>query len=136
MIWKRLTPYQESLVFELLKLIDWLGYGPDTEFFAKPHEHLNDECYLHIVGRENYNGVPCHWQTLELLTELGFVHQSSKTGNYCLRQDAWEYRDWQRLPQPLRFLKAQWAMSKNEVRSAAVSAIVSLMVSLIFHWLT
>ncbi len=136
MIWKKLTPYQETLVFELIKLIESLGHGPDTELFAKPHEHLNNECYLHVVDKEGYSGVPCRWQTLELLIELGFVHQSSKTGNYCLRQDAWEYRNWQRLPQPRRFLKAQWAMARNEVRSAMISAVVSLVVSLIVTLLT
>jgi hypothetical protein len=136
MIWRKLTPYQESALFALLEHADWLGHGPDTEFIARPHEHLDAECYLHVVDKEDYSGVPGHWQTLELLEDLGFVHRSSKTGNFCLHQDAWEYRDWQRLPKLRRWLKAQWAMSRNEVRSAVISAIVSLIVSLIFHWLT
>jgi hypothetical protein len=131
MNWKRLTPYQESVLLELLKQTNWLGHGPDTEFIAIPHQHLKDEGYLHVVGKEGQIGVPFRWQTLEMLIELGFVHQSSKTGNYCLHQDAWEYRDWQRLPRPFRFLKAQWAMSRNEVRAAVISAIVSLAVSIV-----
>jgi hypothetical protein len=136
MIWKKLTPNQESLLLALLNLIDSFRLGPDTEFFAQPYAQLGNEGYLHIVGKEGSSGVPCRWQTLELLTEVGFVHQSSKTGNYRLRQDAWEYRDWQRLRQPFRFLKAQWAMSRNEIRSAVISAAVSLVVSLIVTLLT
>ena len=131
MIWRKLTPYQESALFALLEHVDWLGHGPDTEFVARSHEHLDGECYLHVAGKENYSGVPCHWQTLELLDELGFIHQSSKTDNFRLRQDAREYRDWQRLPKLRRWLKAQWGVAQNEVRSAVVSAVVSLLVSLL-----
>lgn len=136
MIWKKLTPEEESVLFELLKRTNWLGHGPDTEFVARPHEHLSDECYLHVVDKESYIGVPCHWQTLELLEDLGFVHRSSKTGNFRLRQDAREYRDWQSLPGLRRFLRAQWAMSMGEIRGAVISAVVSLIVSLIVTWLT
>jgi len=140
MIWRKLTPNQESALFALLAQVDWLGRGLDTEFVARPHEHLDGECYLDVVGKEDYISVPCEWHTLELLEKLGFVHRSSKTDNFRLRQDAMEYRDWQRLPKTLRWLKAQWAMGRNEVRSAVISAIVgaiaALVVSLILHWLT
>jgi len=136
MIWKKLTASQESLLFALLAHVDWLGRGLDTEFVARPHEHLDGECYLHVLGKEDYISVPCQWHTLELLEKLGFVHQSSKTGKFRLRQDAMEYRDWQRLPKARRWLKAQWAIAQNEVRSAVISAIVALVVSLIFWRLT
>ena len=134
MIWKKLTANQESLLFALLAHVDWLG--PDTDFVARPHEHLDGECYLHVVGKEDYIGVPCQWHTLELLETREFVHRSSKTDSFRLRQDAMEYRDWQRLPKPLRWLKAQWAIGQNEVRTAVISAMVSLVVSLIFWRLT
>lgn len=136
MIWEKLTPEQESVLFALIEHIEWLGHGLDTEFVARPHKHLDGECYLHVVGKEDYRGVPGKWHTLELLGERGFVHRSSKTGNFRLRQDALKYRDWQRLPKLRRWLKAQWAIARNEVRSAVISAIVSLAVSLIVHWLT
>ena len=135
-MWRKLTPNQESLLFALLAQVDSLGHGPDTEFVARPHEHLDGECYLHVVGKEDYSGVPCQWHTLELLEKLGFVDRSSKAGHFRLRQDAMEYRDWQRLPKALRWLKGQWAIARNEVRTAVISAIVSLVVSLIFWRLT
>ncbi len=140
MDWKKLTAYQESALFELLKHIEWLGHGPDTELVASPHEHLDSECYIDVVGKESYAAVPCQWHTLELLEDRGFVHQSSKAGTFRLRQDAWEYRDWQRLPRLRRWLRAQWAMAQNEIRSAVISAvtgaIAGLASSLVIHWLT
>jgi hypothetical protein len=156
MIWTKLTPEEESLLLALLSHVDQLGHGPDTEFFAKvpswpewaaeqvakqpghspdtepsapPHQQLNGGGYLHVVGREEYAGVPFRWQTLELLIDLDFVHKSPKTGNYRLRQDAWEYRDWQRLPKLRRSLKALWA--RNDVQAAVISGIVSLVVSVV-----
>jgi hypothetical protein len=155
MIWRKLTPEEESLLFELLSRVGQLGHGPDTELFVQgsffvgatdkqtkqgpdtgpsapsSQPHADGEHYLKIVGKADYSGVPFRWQTLELLVEYGFMHKSSKVGNYRLLQDAWEYRDWQRLPRPFRFLKAQWAMSRNEVRAAVISAIVSLAISLV-----
>lgn len=131
MIWRKLTPYQKSLLLALLEHVDWLGHGPDTEFVARAHQHLEGECYLYVVDKETYTGVPGQWHTLELLQDLGFLHRSSKTGNFRLHQDAWEYRHWQRLPKLRRWLKAQWAMSSTEVRNAVISAVVSAVISAI-----
>jgi len=93
MMLRKLTPQQESAILELVKMSDWLGQGLDTELVIRPHEHLRGECYIHAVGKENYIGVPCHLQTLELLEDGVFLHQSIKPGNFCLRQEALGYKN-------------------------------------------